>query len=172
MDRLRVLNFEPKAVKAHAKVVQFHDDLIKRNPAVIHDASAKASNPVFAEEVDDGGWIKRAKRDAPESTWTARAEPPPPKRTRFLPFRGKSVAFVGELPTLSRDEAIAKLLDAGGKLDSTVSSNTRYLVAGDVTADGNVVEYSPTFQAARRMNVDIIPEFRFLALLEPPKPFA
>ena len=39
MDRLRVLNFDLAGVKAHARVVRFHDDLVARNPAVLHDAA-------------------------------------------------------------------------------------------------------------------------------------
>ena len=45
---------------------------------------------------------------------------------------------------------------------------TRYLVAGDVMADGDVVERDVNFQAARRMDVPVLTADKFRALLDPP----
>ena len=161
MDRLRVLNFDLAGVKAHARVVRFHDDLVARNPAVLHDAALKSAAPVFAEEAA-GGWIK--KRPAGPAP-PARPAPPPPKRARYTPLAGKSVAFAGELPRAALASAVAA---AGGTVDGSVRSMTRYLVAGDVMADGDVVERDVNFQAARRMDVPVLTADKFRALLDPP----
>ena len=161
MDRLRVLNFDLAGVKAHARVVRFHDDLVARNPAVLHDAALKSAAPVFAEEAA-GGWIK--KRPAGPAP-PARPAPPPPKRARYTPLAGKSVAFAGELPRAALASAVAA---AGGTVDAAVRSMTRYLVAGDVMADGDVVERDVNFQAARRMDVPVLTADKFRALLDPP----
>ena len=56
-----------------------------------------------------------------------------PKRARKPagPLAGKTLVLTGTLPTLTRDEATALVVDAGGKVSSAVSKKTDYLVAGD-----------------------------------------
>ncbi len=54
-----------------------------------------------------------------------RASPPP-----ATPLAGKTVVITGTLPTLSRQEAEALIQQAGGKVTSSVSKKTDYLLVG------------------------------------------
>ncbi len=47
------------------------------------------------------------------------------------PLEGKTLVLTGTLPSLTRDEAKSLIQNAGGKVTSTVSKKTDYLVAGD-----------------------------------------
>jgi DNA ligase (NAD+) len=46
------------------------------------------------------------------------------------PFTGKTFVLTGTLPTLSRDEASALIVAAGGKVTGSVSKKTSVVVAG------------------------------------------
>jgi DNA ligase (NAD+) len=56
-----------------------------------------------------------------------------PKRERAPagPLAGKTLVLTGTLPALTRDEAAALIVAAGGKVTSGVSKKTDYVVAGD-----------------------------------------
>ena len=56
---------------------------------------------------------------------TPQASPPP-----ATPLAGKTVVITGTLPTLSRQEAEALIQQAGGKVTSSVSKKTDYLLVG------------------------------------------
>ena len=64
----------------------------------------------------------------------------------------------GTLPTLTREQASERILTAGGRVTSTVSKKTDYLLAGD----------SPGSKLAKaeRLGVAVLDEAAFLALLE------
>ena len=47
------------------------------------------------------------------------------------PMKGKSFVLTGTLPTLSREEASAMILAAGGKVAGSVSGKTSFVVAGE-----------------------------------------
>ncbi len=47
------------------------------------------------------------------------------------PLKGKTVVLTGTLPELTREEAAALVKSAGGKVTSSVSKKTDYVVAGD-----------------------------------------
>lgn len=47
------------------------------------------------------------------------------------PLKGQTVVVTGTLPTLSRDEAHELIRKAGGKVSSSVSTKTTFVVAGD-----------------------------------------
>ncbi len=47
------------------------------------------------------------------------------------PLAGKTLVLTGTLPSLTRDEAAALIVAAGGKVTSAVSKKTDYVVAGD-----------------------------------------
>jgi DNA ligase (NAD+) len=56
-----------------------------------------------------------------------------PKRERAPagPLAGKTLVLTGTLPSLTREEATALIVEAGGKVTSAVSKKTGYVVAGD-----------------------------------------
>src|SRR5438270_638236 len=55
-------------------------------------------------------------------------EGPPPGQG---PLAGSTFVLTGALPTLSREQATELILAAGGRVTSSVSKKTSYLVAGD-----------------------------------------
>ena len=57
-----------------------------------------------------------------------RGEPPKPQAA--APLAGKTFVFTGGLTDLSRDEAKSQVTARGGKVTSSVSAKTDYVVAG------------------------------------------
>ena len=83
-------------------------------------------------------------------------EGPPPGEG---PLAGLSFVLTGTLPTLTRERATELILEAGGRVSSSVSKKTDYLVAGD--SAGSKLE------KAERLGVAVIDEAGLLALLNP-----
>lgn len=75
-----------------------------------------------------------------------------------LPLKGKSFVLTGSLESLSRDEAKERIRALGGKLASSVSSKTDYVVVG--TDPGSKAE------KAKKLNLPILSEKDFLVILE------
>lgn len=73
------------------------------------------------------------------------------------PFAGKTVVLTGTLPSLTREEAAAKIEAAGGKVSGSVSKKTDYVLAGE--------EAGSKLEKARQVGVTIIDEPEFLRLL-------
>ena len=71
----------------------------------------------------------------------------------------KAFVLTGTLPSLTRENATEQILAAGGRVTSSVSKKTDYLVAGD--AAGSKLE------KAERLGVEVIDEPGLLALLRP-----
>ena len=69
---------------------------------------------------------------------------------------GKRFVFTGTLNNFSRTEAREKVLAAGGKVSSSVSKNTDYLVAGE--GGGSKLA------KARDLGVTVLTEEEFLEL--------
>ncbi|KKT28219.1 hypothetical protein A3G55_01020 [Candidatus Giovannonibacteria bacterium RIFCSPLOWO2_12_FULL_44_25] len=70
---------------------------------------------------------------------------------------GKTFVFTGELESMSRDEAKAKVRDLGGDPSETVSKNTDYIVAGENPGS--------KYDKAKKLGVKIIDEKAFLKLI-------
>jgi DNA ligase (NAD+) len=72
-------------------------------------------------------------------------------------FSGKTFVLTGTLPTLSRDEATALLVAAGGKTSGSVSKKTSYLLAGE--------DAGSKLDKARELGVPVIDEAEFRRML-------
>jgi len=81
-------------------------------------------------------------------------EGPPPAEG---PLSAKTLVLTGSLPALTREEATALVLSAGGKVTTSVSKKTDYLVAGE--SPGTKLE------KAERLGVAVVDEAGLHALL-------
>ena len=79
------------------------------------------------------------------------ASPPPSG-----PLAGKTFVLTGTLPNLKREEAAAKIEAAGGKVSSSVSKKTDYVVAG--------ADAGSKLDKAQKLGVKIIDEAELLRL--------
>ncbi|MGB4673376.1 MAG: NAD-dependent DNA ligase LigA [Azovibrio sp.] len=82
---------------------------------------------------------------------------PAPAGEPGLPLAGLTFVITGTLPSLKRDEAKALIEAVGGKVSSSVSKKTDYLVAGS--------EAGSKLENARKLGVPILDEAAFLGLL-------
>ncbi|CAA9469038.1 MAG: DNA ligase (NAD(+)) [uncultured Solirubrobacteraceae bacterium] len=82
-------------------------------------------------------------------------EGPPPGEG---PLRERTFVITGTLPTLTREQAMERIMAAGGKVTTSVSKKTSFLVAGD--SPGSKLE------KAERLGVPVIDEAGLQALLE------
>jgi DNA ligase (NAD+) len=80
------------------------------------------------------------------------------KKQRSAQLAGLTFVLTGTLPTLTRDEAKARIEAAGGKTAATVSKKTSYVVAGE--------EAGSKLDNARKLNIAVLDEAGLLALLE------
>ncbi|MBZ5602701.1 MAG: NAD-dependent DNA ligase LigA [Acidobacteriia bacterium] len=73
------------------------------------------------------------------------------------PLAGMTFVLTGTLPTLSRDEAKAKIEAAGGKVAGSVSRKTHYVVAGD--------EAGSKLDKAKELGIKVIDEAALIEML-------
>jgi DNA ligase (NAD+) len=73
-----------------------------------------------------------------------------------LRFAGKTFVLTGTLPSLSRDEARARIESLGGKVTGSVSGNTDYVLAG--------AEAGSKLEKAQDLGVKIIDQDEFLKM--------
>ncbi|MCK6505093.1 NAD-dependent DNA ligase LigA [Myxococcota bacterium] len=80
-----------------------------------------------------------------------------PRAPAGAALAGKTLVLTGTLPTMSRDDAKARILAAGGKVAGSVSKKTDYVVAGE--AAGSKLD------RALELGVPVLDEAGLLALL-------
>ncbi len=88
---------------------------------------------------------------------TAGVEMTAEKKQRSTQLAGLTFVLTGTLPTLTRDEAKAKIEAAGGKTAGSVSKKTSYVVAGE--------EAGSKLEKARALDVQVLDEAGLLKLL-------
>lgn len=72
---------------------------------------------------------------------------------------GQTIVITGTLPNFSREDIAAKVRQAGGKVSSSVSTKTSFVVAGEMPGS--------KFTEAVRLGIPVINENDFLEKLEP-----
>ena len=80
------------------------------------------------------------------------------KKQRSTQLAGLTFVLTGTLPTLTRDEAKAKIEAAGGKTAGSVSKKTSYVVAGE--------EAGSKLDKARELKIPVLDEAGLLQLLD------
>ena len=81
----------------------------------------------------------------------------PERSTASQVFEGKTFVLTGTLPTLAREDAKAMIKDRGGKVSSSVSKKTDYVLAGE--------EAGSKLTEATKLGIAIIDEEAFKAML-------
>ena len=79
------------------------------------------------------------------------------EKAKSLKLSGKTFVLTGTLPTLSREEAKKKITGNGGKVASSVSSATSYVLAGENPGS--------KYDDAKKLGVKIISEEEFFKIL-------
>ncbi len=85
---------------------------------------------------------------------------PRPTSAEGLPLAGKTFVVTGTLNGFSRSEAESRIKHLGGKITSSVTRNTDYLVVGESPGS--------KLAAAQRLGTDILDEESFVKLLDNP----
>ncbi len=80
------------------------------------------------------------------------------KKQRTSQLAGLTFVLTGTLPTLTRDEAKAKIEAAGGKTATVASKKTSYVVAGE--------EAGSKLDKARQLNIPVLDEAGLVSLLQ------
>ncbi len=103
-------------------------------------------------------FAQTSNRELVESLRAAGVDMTAEKKLRSTQLAGLTFVLTGMLPTLSREEAKAKIEAAGGKISGSVSKKTSYVVAGE--------DAGSKLEKARELKVPVLDEAGLLALLE------
>jgi DNA ligase (NAD+) len=111
---------------------------------------------LFFEQAPNRAMIERLKRAGVETTAPLRDRAP------VGALAGKTLVLTGTLPSLTRDQAAELIVAAGGKVTSSVSKKTDYVVAGD--------EAGSKLAKAEQLGIPILDETGLHELLENARP--
>lgn len=120
-------------------------------------AETPGIGPIVAQQIHDqlqDPAMRELLADLRELGLRLEEEGPPPGEG---PLSGKTLVLTGTLPNLTREQATERILAAGGRVTSSVSRRTDYVVAGD--AAGSKLE------KAERLGITVLDEARLLELL-------
>jgi DNA ligase (NAD+) len=109
---------------------------------------------IVAEALHEESMVELVRRLRDAGLQLAQEGPPPGEG----PLAEKTFVLTGTLPTLTREEATERILAAGGRVTSSVSKNTDYLVAGD--SPGSKLE------KAQRLGTEVLDEEGLVSLLD------
>ena len=107
-------------------------------------------------------FARPANRELVEHLKAAGVDMTAEKKQRSTQLAGLTFVLTGTLPTLTREAATAKIEALGGKVSTSVSKKTDYVVAGD--------EAGSKLEKAQKLGVKILTEAEFLELLAAPVP--
>lgn len=79
------------------------------------------------------------------------------EKAKSLKFKGLIFVLTGTLLSMSRDEAKKKIVENGGSIASSVSSNTTYVVSGDKPGS--------KYDEAKKLGIKILSEDEFLKII-------
>jgi DNA ligase (NAD+) len=127
--------------KANAEELERVEEVGPRISQAILEFFAQPANRALVKSLKDAGVNMTAER-----------------KQRSAQLAGLTFVLTGTLPTLTRDEAKAKIEAAGGKTAGSVSKKTSYVVAGE--------EAGSKLDKAHSLKVPVIDEAGLLALLE------
>ncbi len=106
----------------------------------------------FFQEPHNRNVLKKLRQAGVRPTPVAR------KAVRPNPFLGKTVVFTGALSSMTREEAKARVEALGGRVTSSVSRKTDFVVVGENPGS--------KYERARALGVPILDEATFLAMLQ------
>lgn len=106
----------------------------------------------FFDDERNRDLVERLRESGLQFSW----EPPQPVAT-VEGIAGKTFVLTGTLPSMTRDEAKARIEAAGGKVTGSVSKKTDFVLAG--------AEAGSKLEKAQALGVRILDEAEFLALL-------
>ncbi len=114
--------------------------------------------PAVAQSVHD--WFRDpANRQLVDHLRRKLRTPAEPEPTTSAAFEGKQFVLTGALSSMTRDEAKAAIESRGGRVTSSVSKKTSFVVAGS--------EAGSKLDKARELGVPVLDEAAFRAMLSP-----
>lgn len=127
------------------------------NASIEELMSIREIGPIVARSIREY-FDSQANRKLIEKLLSVKIEYEPIKKEvkKGLPLEGKSFVFTGTLNSFTREEAERIVIELGGKVSSSVSSKTDFLVVGS--------EPGSKLEKARKLGVKTINEEEFLKL--------